>query len=111
MRKKKPIEIKKCPKCEKEHSLKGRFCSPSCANSRIVSKQVKEKIRKKQQQNYASEAGHKRMQELSKKGLDIKEELGMIRTEDEIYNHLEDPLDPVSEDEWFTPEWEIVDDD
>lgn len=37
--------MKLCPKCNAEHNLKGKFCSPKCANSRSRSAEVKNKIR------------------------------------------------------------------
>ena len=37
--------MKICPKCQTEHDLNGRFCSPKCANSRTRSEEVKSKIR------------------------------------------------------------------
>lgn len=33
--------MKKCPKCQKEHCLTGKFCSRSCANSRKFSDESK----------------------------------------------------------------------
>lgn len=33
--------MKNCPKCNKEHDLSGRFCSKSCANSRVFSEEAK----------------------------------------------------------------------
>ena len=39
------FDMKICPKCSKEHSLNGNFCSRSCANSRTFSQASKEKKR------------------------------------------------------------------
>ena len=39
--------MKKCPKCNSEHSLTGKFCSRSCANSRVFSESSIEKKRTK----------------------------------------------------------------
>lgn len=36
--------MKQCIKCNKEHSNSGKFCSRSCANSRVVSEETKLKI-------------------------------------------------------------------
>lgn len=47
--------MKICPKCQAEHSLNGRFCSPKCANSRIRSAEVKDKIRKGVSQTYTDQ--------------------------------------------------------
>jgi hypothetical protein len=33
--------MKQCPKCDKEHDLPGKFCSRSCANSRVFSEEAK----------------------------------------------------------------------
>ena len=33
--------MKQCPKCGKEHALSGKFCSRSCANSRVFSDAAK----------------------------------------------------------------------
>ena len=33
--------MKQCPKCSKEHALLGKFCSRSCANSRVFSDEAK----------------------------------------------------------------------
>ena len=33
--------MKQCPKCDKEHDLSGKFCSRSCANSRVFSDEAK----------------------------------------------------------------------
>ena len=35
--------MKECPKCKKEHTKNGIFCSRSCANSRIFSNEAKHK--------------------------------------------------------------------
>nr|QMP83270.1 MAG: hypothetical protein [Caudoviricetes sp.] len=39
--------MKNCPKCNKEHDNNGKFCSRSCANSRVWSEEINEKRRKK----------------------------------------------------------------
>jgi ribosomal protein L40E len=36
--------MKICPKCQAEHSLNGKFCSPKCANSRVRTQEIKDKI-------------------------------------------------------------------
>jgi hypothetical protein len=36
---------KKCPKCSKEHNKSGKFCSRSCANSKVFSEESREKKR------------------------------------------------------------------
>lgn len=33
--------MKQCPKCDKKHDLPGKFCSRSCANSRVFSEEAK----------------------------------------------------------------------
>jgi ribosomal protein L40E len=45
--------MKICPKCQAEHSLNGRFCSRKCGNSRVLSDEVKSKIRSSVNQTYA----------------------------------------------------------
>jgi len=35
--------MKQCPKCNKEHDNSGTFCSRSCANSRVFSKEARRK--------------------------------------------------------------------
>lgn len=45
--------MKICPKCQVEHDLNGKFCSPNCANSRTRSEEVKNKIRESVAQTYA----------------------------------------------------------
>jgi hypothetical protein len=35
--------MKTCPKCNNEHSMNGKFCSPSCANSRSWTEEDKKK--------------------------------------------------------------------
>lgn len=47
--------MKVCPKCQIEHSMNGKFCSPSCANSRIRSEAVKNKIRDSITKTYAEQ--------------------------------------------------------
>jgi hypothetical protein len=47
--------MKICPKCQTEHNMNGKFCSPACANSRVRSEEVKDKIRKSVTQTYASQ--------------------------------------------------------
>ena len=39
--------MKVCPKCSKEHELNGKFCSRTCANSRVFSESAIEKKREK----------------------------------------------------------------
>jgi 5-methylcytosine-specific restriction endonuclease McrA len=39
------MDTKLCPKCNKEHSLNGKFCSRTCANSRVFSESAIEKKR------------------------------------------------------------------
>lgn len=39
--------MKICPKCNKEHTKEGKFCSRSCANSRIKSDESKKKVSEK----------------------------------------------------------------
>jgi hypothetical protein len=34
--------MKQCPKCDKEHNNSGLYCSRSCANSRVWSKEINE---------------------------------------------------------------------
>lgn len=38
--------MKICPKCRTQHERSGKYCSRSCANSRIFSEEAKEKKRK-----------------------------------------------------------------
>lgn len=47
--------MKVCPKCQVEHSMNGKFCSPSCANSRTRSDEVKNKIRDSITKTYAKQ--------------------------------------------------------
>jgi hypothetical protein len=35
--------MKQCPKCNKEHTKPGSYCSRSCANSRVWSKEINER--------------------------------------------------------------------
>jgi hypothetical protein len=50
--------MKTCPKCHKDHSMNGRFCSPKCANSRTRPEEVKTKIKESVLKRY-SEQGSK----------------------------------------------------
>ena len=47
--------MKICPKCQTEHSMNGRFCSPKCANSRTRSEEVKNKIRESVAKTYTEQ--------------------------------------------------------
>jgi hypothetical protein len=47
--------MKICPKCQTEHSMNGRFCSPKCANSRTRSEEVKNKIRESVVKTYVEQ--------------------------------------------------------
>lgn len=47
--------MKICPKCQTEHSMNGKFCSPKCANSRSRSEEVKNKIRDSVCKTYAEQ--------------------------------------------------------
>jgi len=46
------VVIKYCPKCHKEHTKNGLFCSRSCANTRHHSNETKNKIKLKVQSVY-----------------------------------------------------------
>jgi len=39
--------LKTCPRCKKKHNLPGRYCSPSCANVRDYTPEMKEARKKK----------------------------------------------------------------
>ena len=47
--------MKICPKCQVDHSMNGKFCSPKCANSRTRSEEVKNKIRESISRTYAKQ--------------------------------------------------------
>jgi predicted nucleic acid-binding Zn ribbon protein len=47
-----PKSLKFCPKCNKIHSKPGIFCSKSCANSRIPSQHIKNKISESLKKTY-----------------------------------------------------------
>lgn len=36
--------MKKCPKCDKDHSKEGKFCSRTCANSRVKTQELKNNL-------------------------------------------------------------------
>lgn len=47
--------MKSCPKCNATHNLNGKYCSPKCANSRVRSEEVKNKIRDSVSATYAKQ--------------------------------------------------------
>ena len=49
-----------CPKCDKDHTKSGKFCSRSCANSREISLETKEKTRKTLQKRYENLSSEKK---------------------------------------------------
>lgn len=46
--------MKICPKCNKEHKLAGKFCSRTCANSRVWTRSHKAKLSEIAKQKYNS---------------------------------------------------------
>lgn len=64
-----------CPKCDKDHTKSGKFCSRSCANSREISLETKEKTRKtlqKRYENLSSEEKEKYKFKFTKKMIDAR---------------------------------------
>jgi 5-methylcytosine-specific restriction endonuclease McrA len=78
--------MKVCPKCQIEHSMNGKFCSPSCANSRIRTEAVKNKIRDSITKTYA-EQGSKIKGKPGWKHTDADKELKKKRTT-EFYDRI-----------------------
>lgn len=58
---------KQCPKCKLTHTKRGIFCSRSCANSRIHSKETKTKISKAFKTNKKWQSNVKKLAILNKK--------------------------------------------
>lgn len=49
--------MKTCPKCGKEHERNGKYCSPSCANSRTWTEKQKQNKSLGARKFYQTEAG------------------------------------------------------
>lgn len=49
--------MKTCPRCDKEHERNGKFCSPSCANSRQWTEEDKKKKSDSYKKFYQTEEG------------------------------------------------------
>lgn len=58
--------IKKCPKCNVEHTNKGIYCCRSCANSRVFTEESKRKKSESNRKFYDSLSEEKRLLILSK---------------------------------------------
>ena len=49
--------MKICPRCKEPHEKRGRYCSPSCANSRVFSQESLDKKSNSLKQYYAALTG------------------------------------------------------
>ena len=67
--------MKKCPKCDCNHEKSGKYCSRSCANSRVFTEETKQKKRESGLEFYSklSETERKQFHKEKMKSYDFDE--------------------------------------